>query len=71
MHGETITLPTTLSLVFLITLAATPARAQDVMNKDAAAAVKASFLADIETLRSKFVGLAEAFPRACDRSPRF
>src|SRR5437588_9792254 len=40
-----------------------PARAQDVMSKDAAAAVKTSFIADLETLRGKFVGLAEAFPQ--------
>src|SRR5260370_24767061 len=40
-----------------------PAGAQDVMSKDAAAAVKTSFIADLETLRGKFVGLAEAFPQ--------
>ncbi len=39
-----------------------PAAAQDVMSKEAAAAVKASFLADLETMRGKFVGLAQAFP---------
>jgi hypothetical protein len=43
--------------------AASPARAQDVMPKDSAAAVKASFLADLDTLRGKFVALAEAFPQ--------
>ena len=43
--------------------AASPARAQEVMPKDSAAAVKASFLADLDTLRGKFVGLAEAFPQ--------
>jgi hypothetical protein len=54
----------TLSLASLICLAASsPARAQEVMPKDSAAAVKASFIADIETLRGKFVGLAEAFPQ--------
>ena len=42
---------------------ASPARAQDVVSKDAAAAVKASFLADIDAMRVKFVGLAEAFPQ--------
>lgn len=42
----------------------TSARAgQDVMTKESAAAVKASFIADIETMRAKFVGLAEAFPQ--------
>ena len=40
-----------------------PARAgQDVMTKEGAAAVKAAFLADLETMRGKFVGLAQAFP---------
>jgi hypothetical protein len=33
------------------------------MNKEAAAAVRASFVADLDTLRGKFVGLAEAFPQ--------
>jgi hypothetical protein len=52
------------ALASLVCLAASsPARAQDVMNKEAAAAVKASFIADLETLRGKFVGLAEAFPQ--------
>ena len=40
-----------------------PARAQDVINKDAAAALKASFAADLDTMQKKFVGLAEAFPQ--------
>jgi len=48
-----------------LTLVATarPAVAQDVMTKESAAAVKASFLVDLETMRGKFVGLAEAFPQ--------
>ncbi len=41
----------------------TPARAQDVMTKESAAVVKAAFLADIDAMRVKFVGLAEAFPQ--------
>ena len=53
----------TLALVLAVLAASSPARAQDVMSKDAAAAVKASFVADLETLRGKFVGLAEAFPQ--------
>ena len=53
----------TLSLASLVCLAATPVRAQDAVSKDTAAAVKASFLMDLENLRSKFVGLAEAFPQ--------
>jgi hypothetical protein len=50
-----------LALVALVGRPA-PALAQDVMSKEAAAAVKASFLADLETMRGKFVGLAQAFP---------
>lgn len=33
------------------------------MTKESAAAVKASFIADVEAMRVKFVGLAEAFPQ--------
>ena len=40
-----------------------PALAQDVINKEAAAEIKASFLGDVEAMRAKFVGLAEAFPQ--------
>src|SRR5258708_3964174 len=54
----------TLALVLVAIAASTPARAQDVMNKDSAAAVKASFLADLATLRGKFVALAQPFPQA-------
>ena len=54
----------TLSLASLVCLAApSSARAQEVMPKDSAAAVKASFVADLDTLRGKFVALAEAFPQ--------
>jgi hypothetical protein len=38
-------------------------RAQEVMTKEAAAALKASFLADLDVMRGKFLGLAEAFPQ--------
>lgn len=53
------------TLVALVCLAAPalPVRAQDTFSKDGAAAVKASFLNDIEAMRVKFVGLAEAFPQ--------
>jgi hypothetical protein len=51
-----------LASLALVSVPAT-ARAQEVMPKDSAAAVKASFVADLETLRGKFVGLAEAFPQ--------
>ena len=53
----------TLSLAAIVCLAATPARAQDAINKEGAALVKASFLNDLENVRAKFVGLAEAFPQ--------
>ena len=46
-----------------LSVLSTPARAQDVISKESAAELKASFLADVETLRGKFVGLAEAFPQ--------
>ena len=52
-----------LVLIALTTLALpTPARAQDAMSKEAAAAVRTAFLADLEAMRGKFVGLAQAFP---------
>jgi hypothetical protein len=53
----------TLSLASLVCLAAAPARAQDVISKEGAAVVKASFINDLDTLRGKFIGLAEAFPQ--------
>src|SRR3954453_17903383 len=53
----------TFSLASLVCLAASPVHAQDAISKDTAAAVKASFLNDLEALRGKFVGLAEAFPQ--------
>ena len=53
-----------LALASLVCLAAaSPVRAQDVINKDGAALVKASFINDLDTLRGKFLGLAEAFPQ--------
>lgn len=39
------------------------ARAQDVMTKESVAELKTSFLGDLETMRGKFVGLAQAFPQ--------
>src|SRR5882724_3367605 len=53
----------TLALVLVGLAGSAPARAQEVMPKDSAAAVNASFIADLDTLRGKFVGLAEAFPQ--------
>lgn len=39
------------------------ASAQDVMTAEAAAEVKASFIANLDVMREKFIGLAEAFPQ--------
>src|SRR5262245_57141713 len=50
------------ALATLLLASSAPARAQDVITKESAAAVKASFLSDLEVLRGKFVGLAQAFP---------
>jgi hypothetical protein len=53
-----------LALVTMASLVAPhPARAQDVMTKESAATLKASFLADLEVMRGKFMGLAQAFPQ--------
>jgi hypothetical protein len=38
------------------------AQAQEAAAKDSATAVKAAYLADLEAMRVKFLGLAEAFP---------
>ena len=53
------------SLMAIMATAAlsTPARAQDAIPKEAAAALKASFIADLDVVKGKFVGLAEAFPQ--------
>ena len=50
-----------LGIVALTALAA-PARGQDVLSKESAAAVKAGFIADLDAMKVKFVGLAQAFP---------
>ena len=57
-------LSVTLAATIVAVLVALPApvRAQDVMSKEDAAALKASFLADLDTMQKKYVGLAEAFP---------
>jgi DinB family protein len=43
--------------------AAAPARAQDVMTKESAATLKAAFVADLDAMHQKFLGLANAFPQ--------
>src|ERR671931_2720504 len=50
------------ALAAIIVTSPAPARAQDVMTKESAAALKASFVADLDTLHQKFLGLAQAFP---------
>jgi DinB family protein len=50
-------------LVGSLGLAATSASAQDAMTKESAAVVKAAFVADLEVMRAKFLGLAQAFPQ--------
>lgn len=52
----------TLAACATVAALSTPARAQDAISKEGAAAVKAAFIADLEVMRGKFVGLAEAFP---------
>ena len=46
----------------ILMLSTSTASAQDVMTKESAAVVKAAFLADLEVMRGKFLGLAQAFP---------
>jgi len=41
----------------------TPSVAQDVIPKEAAAVVKTAFMADLDAMQVKFLGLAEAFPQ--------
>jgi hypothetical protein len=51
------------AVVASLALSAVPVRAQDVISKESAAELKASVLGDLDTLRTKFVGLAQAFPQ--------
>ena len=46
----------------ILAVSSAPAHAQD-LTPASAAAVKAAFLADIDGMREKFLGLAEAFPQ--------
>ena len=54
--------PASLLALAAIVMLSPAASAQDVVTVDAAAEVKASFIADLDVMRDKFVGLAEAFP---------
>ncbi|MBS1817662.1 MAG: DinB family protein [Acidobacteria bacterium] len=51
-----------LAAVLATAALSTPARAQDAMSKEDAAAMKAAFLADLEVVKGKFVQLGQAFP---------
>jgi hypothetical protein len=42
---------------------ARPAQAQNTITTESAAAMKTAFLADLDVMRGKFIGLAEAFPQ--------
>src|SRR5207249_6258186 len=53
---------TCITCAMLLSLAGN-GRAQDVITKESAAALKASFIADLDTLHEKFLGLAQAFPQ--------
>ncbi len=57
-------LPFKLFLAACVLIASLPAptTAQQ-LNVESATSIKASFLADIEVMREKFIGLAEAFPQ--------
>ena len=57
--------PLTAALAATVAILAVPApgRAQDVMSKESVSELKSAFLADIEAMRVKFVGLGEAFPQ--------
>src|SRR5436190_4145837 len=51
-----------LTLAVVVASFAHTASAQDVMTKESAAVVKASFIADLDVMKTKFLGLAQAFP---------
>ncbi len=52
-----------LAAAMALCVSAAPARAQEAISKEAAAVLKSSFIADLDVLKGKFVGLAEAFPQ--------
>ena len=47
----------------VLAAALSPSAHAQQLNTESATAVKAAFLADIEVMREKFIGLAEAFPQ--------
>ena len=50
-------------ILALVTLPTSAWAGQDVMTKESAAVVKVSFVADLENMRAKYLGLAGAFPQ--------
>jgi hypothetical protein len=57
------TMPSILVLCACLLVQPSPVAAQQALTAESAAVVKASFLADLEVMREKFIGLAEAFPQ--------
>jgi hypothetical protein len=55
-------LTSVLALVAVGILSPVVSAQQDVMTVEAAAEVKAAFIANLDVMRDKFIGLAEAFP---------
>jgi hypothetical protein len=49
--------------VVMLTALAAPARAQEDLTKESAATLKTAVIADLETMKGKFIGLANAFPQ--------
>ena len=54
--------PIATAALMLLVLTHGALRAQEVPNRESAAEVRKQFLADLDTLQSKFLALAEAFP---------
>ena len=56
-------MPALLLALAAVVMLSPPANGQDVMTADSAAVVKVAFIADLDEMRDKFIGLAEAFPQ--------
>jgi len=54
--------PMAMAALMLLALPHRALRAQEVPNRESAVEVRKQFLADLDTLQSKFLALAEAFP---------
>ena len=52
----------TAALAAILVLAATPLAAQSVPSRESAVEIRTRFIADLDTLQSKFLALSEAFP---------